>query len=352
MAVSIATEAAAEVARVYEYQVAMLGEDASIALAAAHAAECALTYVLDKGFPLDRNSAVQGVVYGRTEYHAATPTMFSVVLGNSELKWELHDLFQKPGLRKDMALVSANYNVGGFRFFASKQSDGQLYGYRGQIVDWDMGRGTFKLNPADEEQFTINETDDSEDSTGMDKTGDNVHGLYRPFRRLVGYELMAQYCHDALLSQRDGSISLRRYLLGPHDEAADRDDVQPIYRPLSKDKKNPLTFHKTRLDGADLSRARFPKTDWQQVTSARGASLLHCDLGPSPLSAADWERLEAADVSYSKVRVSETPTLKKLKAVYTLFDVITDPGTTNTSILISNDRGVLKTAAEGTVHVS
>jgi hypothetical protein len=71
--VSIAEEVSGEVARVYEYQIVLLGEDASSALAAEHAAECALNYVLERGFPLDRNTAVQGVVYGRAEYHAATP---------------------------------------------------------------------------------------------------------------------------------------------------------------------------------------------------------------------------------------------------------------------------------------
>lgn len=93
-------------------------------------------------------------------------------------------------------------------------------------------------------------------------TDDNFHRFYRPFRRLVGYEMMAQYCNDVLLNR---AASLRQYLLGPHDEAAERDDVQPVYRPLSKDKKNPLTFHRARLDWSDMTRARFPKTEWEQV---------------------------------------------------------------------------------------
>ena len=345
--ISIGTEASAEVSRIYEYQIVLLGEETSNAIAAGHAAECVLNYVQEKGFPLDRNTAVQGVVYGKAEYHAATPTLFSIVLGENELKWELHDLFQKPGLRKDAALnredaLRESAENTRFRFFASKQSDAQLYGYRNQIIDWDMGKSTYKVNKIEEEQFT--------EEMG-DRVLDNFHRLYRPYKRLFGYEVMSQYCNDVLLNRALG-MSIRTYLLASHD--AEREDIQPVYRPLTKDKKNPLTFHKARLDWSDLARTRFPKTEWDQV-SARGVSLIFCDLGTVNF---DSDVLEGADISYAKTGASAIPAdkaLQRLSAVHTKIEVTkmessvdddSEP-TVLKQVFVTDDKGLLKTIEEG-----
>lgn len=60
---SVVGEAAREVARVFEYQIALLEERASVEMLADHAADCSVDYVVGRNDRLlDRNTAVQGMI--------------------------------------------------------------------------------------------------------------------------------------------------------------------------------------------------------------------------------------------------------------------------------------------------
>ena len=108
----LAAEAAAELARIFEYQIALLSDGLAIELLAGHAAHCVINYMTASGRHLDRNTIVLGAVRGQ---HALESTIIaprlSVIVGQRELKWELDDILKRPGLRKELFLFSDDIEV-------------------------------------------------------------------------------------------------------------------------------------------------------------------------------------------------------------------------------------------------
>lgn len=120
-------EAARELARIFEYQIALLSEDRALRLLAEHAVECAAAYVDHRRGVWERNSLVRGAVFGAVFGHTetvATPTAaerpveaaaaerrgsrrVSVIVGHRELKWDIGDVLKRPGLRRDCLLYGA-----------------------------------------------------------------------------------------------------------------------------------------------------------------------------------------------------------------------------------------------------
>jgi len=100
--------------------VALLGGDSAILLMADQAAERSIAYILPNqdqlgGTPLstprmDRNTIVQGVVRGslpgRGPPAVQQPKYLSVIIGDKkELKWNVYEIFSRPGLRRDVMLL-------------------------------------------------------------------------------------------------------------------------------------------------------------------------------------------------------------------------------------------------------
>jgi len=108
----LAAEAGAELARVFEYQIALLSDGLAIELLAGHAAHCVVNYVTSTGRPLDRNAIVLGAVRGAhlLQTSAITPKL-SVIVGQRELKWELDEILKRPGLRKELLLFADDLEV-------------------------------------------------------------------------------------------------------------------------------------------------------------------------------------------------------------------------------------------------
>jgi len=109
---SVTRDAAAELARVYEYQLALLGDGLAGVMLAAHAARCVIDYVICGGRYLEQETVVMGAVKGqaRPTNPGPMPTV-SVVVGERELKWRLDEILKKPGLRLELYLCSDDYQV-------------------------------------------------------------------------------------------------------------------------------------------------------------------------------------------------------------------------------------------------
>ena len=118
--VDMAKEAASELGRMFEYQVALVNESIAMRLLARHAVNCVLYMVKKRNRILDRNSIVIGAVRGRPKVPEGAPKFISVIIGSKELKWNLYEIFKKSALRKELlpntALVdsccSARWSVG------------------------------------------------------------------------------------------------------------------------------------------------------------------------------------------------------------------------------------------------
>ena len=106
----VVSEAAAELARVFEYQLALLGDGLAGVMLAKHAALCVMDYVIYGGRYLEQDTVVTGAVRGQSrQVNSAglTPTV-SVIVGERELKWRLDEILKKAGLRMEMSVCSDN----------------------------------------------------------------------------------------------------------------------------------------------------------------------------------------------------------------------------------------------------
>jgi len=108
----VANDAAAELARVYEYQLALLGDGLAAMMLAAYAARCVIDYVICGGRYLERDTVVMGAVKSHARQVSGEPIpTVSVVVGERELKWRLDEILTKPGLRLEIYLCSEDYQV-------------------------------------------------------------------------------------------------------------------------------------------------------------------------------------------------------------------------------------------------
>ena len=300
----VATEASHEVARMYEYQVAVM-DDNSVRLLADYGAMCVVEYIKAHSAFLDRNTAVLGVVYGRIPHLIHTPCVLSVIIGNKEeLKWDINDVFKSPGLRKDVLLMRSSLKqdedtledeedfveeqeeLKKFRFYSTSTCDPLLYGYRGQLLEWDFMNGVYKLHPEDEDKFTRQYAHHPDD----------FHRTYPPYRRLLGIQLMREFCEHQSPGGYTSRKTLNELLTDSPGDVAGRLEVVPVYRPLEPTtERDGPRFDNVNLDGVDLTRVQLGRSDMTSG-SLQNARLLLVE-GHN----AQWPArgIQGTDVSYS-----------------------------------------------------
>ena len=295
----IALEAAAELARIYEYQIGLLGERTAVEMVAAHAAECVLQYVVSEKTSMDRNSAILGVTRATPPRpNGSTAVRISVIVGDNELKWDVHEIFKKPGLRTDVNLLAAEHvgkyvdgGVSPWKYYTTSFHDAGTYGYRGQVLEWDYVSKAYKTSVEDE-YFYLNQTAPEQSDQ------DDLHRRYRPYMRLVGYDVMLAYAEAT--ASGDESRSLAEYLRMPADDDFGRRDVKPVYRPTaSAEPRAPLPLQRAILDGADLTRIQLPDADCAADLRARNARMMLAEVAAARI--ADSAGVSGADVSYSSI---------------------------------------------------
>lgn len=222
----LAVEVADELSRIFEYQIVLLGDGLPIDLLARHAVECALDYLKSGNRFLDRNTLIAGVLGGGGRAaDAAAMRVISVVIGEREFKWNLSHLFKKCGLRKESLLFCPKVSPresGSFvpwSYFTSPDSNSQTYGYRAMVLDRDPVHGYYVVAREDEVRFT--------QAAGWNP--EDVHRRYNPFRRLIGKEVMDEYCS---VTKDADNVTLADYVAKIQGYEYARDTIQPIYRPL------------------------------------------------------------------------------------------------------------------------
>jgi len=195
LASDMAQQAASELGRMFEYQLSLINEPVAVRMLARHAVDCILQATRRRSRTLDHGALVRGVVRGRPP-PATGAAVVSVFIGNRELKWNLHDVFKKPALRRELALSSASNDGSGavasparssgrvsslsssagggggssetsddgtswpmtspapWTFHTSSRCELMRYGYRGQIIEKDYVNGCYRLNSEDEASFS------------------------------------------------------------------------------------------------------------------------------------------------------------------------------------------------------
>ena len=347
-------EAARELARMFEYQISLLSEDRALRLLAEHAVECAAAYVDHQRGVWERNSLVRGAVFGAVFGHTETVATserpveaaaerrgsrrVSVIVGHRELKWDIGDVLKRPGLRRDCLLYgvgaplaapvvpTSSYRASTTRidgvdappfttpesarrhsslevqrsptvsdsgcpwsFHVSAACDADLYGYRGALLDWDYFASAYA--PVADDDGWFNEL--SRPSV------DDCHRLYRPYRCLVGTELMQSYCGVASTSSaadRQASTLAEYVRTRLNVDQWARDVVEPVYRPLKA-----LSLGRLRradFAGTDLTRIGLTGVDLR-CTGLRGCVLEHARLTAARLGPP--EACDGVNLSYASL---------------------------------------------------
>lgn len=107
----LAAESAAELGRIFEYQICLLSDGLAIDLLASQAAHCVIDYVTRTRRHIDRNAIVLGVVRGQHVIASGISPKLSIIIGQRELKWEIHEILKKPGLRRELFLFDSAIEV-------------------------------------------------------------------------------------------------------------------------------------------------------------------------------------------------------------------------------------------------
>lgn len=102
-----------------------------------------------------------------------------------------------------------------------------LYGYRGQVVEWDFVNGHFRLSPEEEASM-------AEEACWR---YDDFHRLYCPYHRLVGQDVVHSYLRTRMESSCDAEgvqffSSLADFVRETQGGAYTRDAVRLVFRPL------------------------------------------------------------------------------------------------------------------------
>lgn len=291
---AVGDEVSRELSRIYEYQIIMLQEDVSIQLLASHAADCVLEFVTRKRALLHRNSALRGVVSAKPYRTDNAATMFSVIIGNKELKWDLFDILKLPGIRKDIYYKDTSGLALGmdspfpWRFFAYENDcDPAKYGYRSQMLEWDFVNDLYRMYP-EEKLYTEEKS----------FNGNNYHMHFVPYKILVNVEIMREYLDHIVSAELPNrpNVSLTDFYKHMVPYMGDNRQQQMVYRPLSHLGVN-YTWRGAVLENMDLTRVNLGDHPGE-CQSLHGSVLLLADCREAIVSRTD---MEGCDLSYSTI---------------------------------------------------
>jgi len=302
----------------FEYQISLLSEERAVRLLADHAVECAAAYVDHQRGVWERNSLVRGAVFGAVFGHTETVSTaavdepgsdgqrrggsrrVSVIVGHSELKWDIGDVLKRPGLRRDCLQYAAGTAAAAstttsessvtqcpWSFHVSAACDAAVYGYRGALLDWDYFASAYA--PVADDDGWFNEP------APHHSASEDFHRLYRPHRCLVGTELMQAYCAAASAVDRHAP-TLAEFVQSRLDQWS-RDVVEPVYRPLKA-----LSLGRLRradFAGSDLTRVSLAGVDLR-LTGLRDCLLVHGRLTATRLGELG-AACDGLDVSYASL---------------------------------------------------
>ena len=231
----VAAEGAAELARAFEYQLMLLGDEEGLAarLGAQRGAERAMEYLKRCSRHVDVNSLLRGAVEGQP---LDAPATVSAILGqHRELHWNVDDMYLRPGLRRERLLVAgAVDSLGGYgtpwQLYASTtETDSTVYGYRGHLLARDFHSEW--LRGGRQPLYHLDVDEEVAYDTEVPWRPDDFHRTYRPYRRLIGSAVMASYA--ALPDEEKTRTNLGEFVQRLQGDAFRRDEVEPVFRPLT-----------------------------------------------------------------------------------------------------------------------
>lgn len=172
---------ASELSIAYEYQLAMLADDAEVSSVADHAVRCMIKYLKEADAVFNPTNLLQAVIEEKPrctlKYYNKELRTRIVKTDNLGLqvdqRWRLHDILKQPGVRA-IDMESGQYQYFGCftPFGFSCRPD--KYGFRGPLHIWNEKEGKYTLVPND---MTSCESSKRRKITYNSK---NIHHSYEP----------------------------------------------------------------------------------------------------------------------------------------------------------------------------
>lgn len=282
----LARDAAQELGRIFEYQLALIMEPVAMRLLARHAVDCIVHVLKRRNRILDRNTVVQGVLRGRPRIPENLPRFISIIVGSKELKWNIYEVFKRPALRKELFAVNGTGPgslrvpdeldlFGGrlpWKFYTSVHCEPMTYGYRGQLIEWDYVNCHFRLSS--EEEAAMAEE--------VSWRYDDFHRLYCPYQRLIGHDAIESYFKARVKSSAEPSTSstssLADFVRQTRSGSYVRDEVRLVFRPLGA-VNGSWNLRQLGLDELDVARVRTtdPTQDRTSLTDTAIEVTRRCD---------------------------------------------------------------------------
>lgn len=276
----LAMDAAQDLGRIFEYQLALIMEPVAMRLLARHAVECIVHVLKRRSRILDRNTVVQGVLRGRPRIPENLPRFISIIVGSKELKWNIYEVFKRPAVRKELFAVNGS-GLGALRvpdemdlfggrvpwkFYTSTHCEPMTYGYRGQLVEWDYVNCHFRLNS--EEEAAMAEE--------VSWRYDDFHRLYSPYQRLVGHDAIESFFKSRVMSPVEtpsstGTPSLEDFVRQTRSGSYVRDEIRLVFRPLGP-VSGAWNLRQLGLDEMDVARVRITDPT-QERTSLKDTAI-------------------------------------------------------------------------------
>lgn len=131
-------EVALELIRIYEYQIALLKDLHAVKKMAHEAVDCSISSFAHGGteshrFPedqvFDRNWILKGIIGVAKHYRFKKPKLNTCIPG---LTWQVPDVFTKPGIWRP----TNEYEI---LHIDTTSSRAEIYGYRGDVMEWKEG---------------------------------------------------------------------------------------------------------------------------------------------------------------------------------------------------------------------
>jgi len=238
---------------------------------------------------------------------------------------------RRTGSDRRTTAASAALTRSPWTFHVSAACDARLYGYRGQLLDWDYFAHVYAPVPDDEGWF---DQPAPPAATSSQSADDDFHRLYRPRRCLIGTELMQSYCsgtsstesHPSRNQTRpprlvvrtlsDKSAALTDFVaarIGESVAAVDGSTVQtvprvvPVYRPLKAMSLGTASrLRRADFSASDLTRVRLVGADMRR-TGLRSCLLSFARMTGVRLGSMNGATVAGSDLSYAVLDDVELP---------------------------------------------
>ena len=291
---SMVKETTKELSRIYENQLFRLKSDADVKEMASCAAN--LMFKLKANEEFNRNNLLKSVLQGTLKRKCKVTTRHNKT-------WKLPDVFQKPGLRKEILFPQAQTTIE-FEYFRKTDHtcDPETYGYRGQILKM-IACSKTKGESAEltEKDGDSKEFDSSaDDCTCLCSSGDGTDSPTGDFYFVESdidkeytehCEEMSQYqpfhclvrCPGVLESfasfrEHSSQPSLKQHVSKMFKQSENR-PVKPVYR--SHSPRAIPALNNCNLCGSDFTRGHFANS------SLKGCDLTGCTILFGELSKVD-----------------------------------------------------------------